>query len=147
MLKKFLLLSLVCSSFAFTQVFAESGKIAVVDMAQLINKSSQIQALNKEENTRKTEIINIINKANTEIQNQNNEAKKKEIATKYEKQINAKRDAMAKNRKAKLEAINKNISDTIAQQAKMLGYDLVVVKGVVLYGGDDITDKVLKNLK
>ena len=42
MLKKFLLLSLVCSSFAFTQVFAESGKIAVVDMAQLINKSSQI---------------------------------------------------------------------------------------------------------
>ena len=54
---------------------------------------------------------------------------------------------MAKNRKAKLEAINKNISDTIAQQAKMLGYDLVVVKGVVLYGGDDITDKILKNLK
>lgn len=147
MLKKFLLLSLVCSSFAFTQVSAESGKIAVVDMAQLINKSSQIQALNKEENTRKTEIINIINKANTEIQNQNNDAKKKEIATKYEKQINAKREAMAKNRKAKLEAINKNISDTIAQQAKMLGYDLVVVKGVVLYGGDDITDKVLKNLK
>ena len=147
MLKKFLLLSLVCSSFAFTQVFAESGKIAVVDMAQLINKSSQIQALNKEENTRKTEIINIINKANTEIQNQNNDAKKKEIATKYEKQINAKREAMTKNRKAKLEAINKNISDTIAQQAKMLGYDLVVVKGVVLYGGDDITDKILKNLK
>ena len=147
MLKKFLLLSLVCSSFAFTHVFAESGKIAVVDMAQLINKSSQIQALNKEENTRKTEIINIINKANTEIQNQNNDSKKKEIATKYEKQINAKRDAMAKNRKAKLEAINKNISDTIAQQAKMLGYDLVVVKGVVLYGGDDITDKILKNLK
>ena len=73
MLKKFLLLSLVCSSFVFTQVFAESGKIAVVDMAQLINKSSQIQALNKEENTRKTEIINIINKANTEIQNQNND--------------------------------------------------------------------------
>ena len=147
MLKKFLLLSLVCSSFAFTQVFAESGKIAVVDMAQLINKSSQIQALNKEENTRKTEIINIINKANTEIQNQNNDSKKKEIATKYEKQINAKRDAMVKNRKAKLEAINKNISDTISQQAKMLGYDLVVVKGVVLYGGDDITDKILKNLK
>ena len=147
MLKKFLLLSLVCSSFVFTQVFAESGKIAVVDMAQLINKSSQIQALNKEENTRKTEIINIINKANTEIQNQNNDSKKKEIATKYEKQINAKRDAMVKNRKAKLEAINKNISDTISQQAKMLGYDLVVVKGVVLYGGDDITDKILKNLK
>ena len=35
----------------------------------------------------------------------------------------------------------------IAAQAKILGYDMVIAKGTVLYGGNDITEDVIKAQK
>ena len=66
---------------------------------------------------------------------------------KYEKELSAKREANAKVYKTKLEAIDKTISATINNYAKTNGYDLVIVKGAVLYGGDDITEAVSKVVK
>ena len=48
---------------------------------------------------------------------------------------------------AKLSAIDKSINNAIIQQAKAMGYDLVLVKGAVLYGGDDITEAISKVVK
>lgn len=48
---------------------------------------------------------------------------------------------------ARLQTVEKSISDTIAQQAKAKGYDMVISKGVVLYGGNDITADVSKAVK
>ena len=62
-------------------------------------------------------------------------------------QLKAKQEANAKAYNTKLEAIDKSIKATIAQQAKIMGYDLVLTKGVVLYGGDDITETILKVVK
>ena len=48
----------------------------------------------------------------------------------------------------KLQAIDKNISAVIAQQARANGYKLVVAKSVVLYSeGTDITNNVMKAVK
>jgi len=47
----------------------------------------------------------------------------------------------------KLADIDKSISTTIQAQAKKSGYDLVLAKGVVLYGGTDITTEVQKLVK
>ncbi len=58
-----------------------------------------------------------------------------------------KREANAKAYKTKLEAIDKTISATINNYAKTNGYDLVIVKGAVLYGGEDITEAVSKVVK
>ena len=47
----------------------------------------------------------------------------------------------------KLADIDKSISTTIQAQAKKTGYDLVLAKGVVLYGGTNITTEVQKLVK
>lgn len=47
----------------------------------------------------------------------------------------------------KLADIDKSISATIQTQAKKSGYDLVLAKGIVLYGGNDITAEIQKLVK
>ena len=40
-----------------------------------------------------------------------------------------------------------SISSTIAAQAKAKGYDIVLAKSTVLYGGEDITAEIAKIVK
>ena len=47
----------------------------------------------------------------------------------------------------KLQAVDKSITSQIGQQASALGYTMVISKGSVVYGGDDITDAVIKVIK
>ena len=47
----------------------------------------------------------------------------------------------------KLQKIDDSISKTVKAQAKLGNYDLVLAKGVVLSGGDDITQAVIKAVK
>lgn len=53
---------------------------------------------------------------------------------------------MDKSYSDKLNAIDTAISKQIENQAKLGGYDIVLAKGVVLYGGSDITEAVKKLL-
>lgn len=128
-------------------VQADVKKVAVVDIQKVVTKSAQVQALKKEQDTKKKELASFIKKAGEDIKKQTDPAKKKSLAASYDKQLKAKQDANAKAYKTKLETIDKNINATIIQQAKAMGYDLVLTKGVVLYGGDDITEAVLKVVK
>ena len=54
---------------------------------------------------------------------------------------------MEKDYVAKLQAIDDSISKTVKEQAKVGNYDLVLAKGVVLSGGEDITSAVIKVVK
>ena len=54
---------------------------------------------------------------------------------------------MEKEYLTKLSAIDDNISKTVETQAKEGGYNLVLAKGVVLHGGEDITQAVIKAIK
>ena len=46
----------------------------------------------------------------------------------------------------KLQTIDKSINATIAERAKALGYDMVISKGVVVYGGNDITSDMISHV-
>ena len=130
-----------------TLVQAEVKKVAIIDLQKVISKSAQVQALKKEQDKNQKEIAQIVKKAGEEIKKEPDVNKKKALADKYEKQLKTKREANSKNYKTKLEAIDKSINATISQQAKAMGYDMVLTKGVVLYGGDDITEAVCKVVK
>ena len=54
---------------------------------------------------------------------------------------------MDKEYASKLKSIEDSISKVIAEQAKAKGYDMVITKGIVLYGGNDITNDIIKAVK
>lgn len=131
----------------FTCVNAAETKIAVVDMQKVLAKSAKLQAFKKEQEAKRKEIANFIKTAGESIKKESDVKKKEALAKKYDKELQAKQEANLKASKAKAEAIDNSILATIAEQAKVLGYDYVLPKGVVLYGADDITDSVIKVVK
>ena len=146
MFKKIILLLAIAFSSCLI-ASADVKKVAVVDVQKIVANSSQVKALTKEQDAKKQELARFIKTAGENIRKQTDETKKKELAKKYDKEFKAKKEANEKAYVAKLSAIDKSINNAIIQQAKAMGYDLVLVKGVVLYGGDDITEAISKVVK
>lgn len=69
------------------------------------------------------------------------------MVKKYENDLSYVKNTNDKNYSKKLAEIDKSISKTIQTESKKAGYDLVLAKGVVLYGGTDITDSISKIVK
>lgn len=132
------------SNFAMSDV---PSKIAVVDVQEVVNSSSQVQALKKEQQAKMKEVVSFVEKARKEVAATTDVKKKQALEEKYNKELNTKKTAMDKNYADKLTAIDSTISKQIEAQAKAGGYDIVLAKGVVLYGGSDITDVVKKAVK
>ena len=124
-----------------------TSKIATVDVADVVNSSGQVQALKKEQQAKAKEIMTFVEKARKDVASTTDTKKKQALEDKYNKELSNKKQAMDKNYATKLEAIDKSISAQIASQAKLGGYDIVLDKGVVLYGGSDITEAVKKAVK
>lgn len=124
-----------------------TSKIATVDVADVVNSSGQVQALKKEQQAKAKEIMTFVEKARKDVASTTDTKKKQALEDKYNKELSNKKQAMDKNYATKLEAIDKSISAQIASQAKLGGYDIVLAKGVVLYGGSDITEAVKKAVK
>ncbi len=132
------------SNFAISDV---PSKIAVVDVQAVVNSSSQVQALKKEQQAKSKEIVAFVEKARKEVAATTDVKKKQALEEKYNKELNSKKTAMDKNYAQKLSVIDSSISKQIENLAKTNGYDIVIAKGVVLYGGNDITDAVKKAVK
>ena len=135
---------LTLNNFAMSDV---QQKIAVVDVQQVVNSSSQVEALKKEQQAKGKELLNFIEKARKEVAATTDAKKKQALEEKYNKELANKKVAMDKSYATKLEAIDKTISEKIEEQAKLGNYDIVLAKGVVLYGGSDITEAVKKAVK
>ncbi len=126
---------------------ANDFKAAVVDVPQVVNASAKVQALKKEQQNKANEIIKFIENARKDVANITDADKKKAAEEKYTKELQAKKEKMDKEYAEKLKAIDVSISQQIAEQAKLNGYDVVLSKGIVLYGGEDITAKIMKIVK
>ena len=66
---------------------------------------------------------------------------------KYNDEFAQKRGEISRDYNKKLQAVDKDINDTIAKIAQEKGYKSVITKSVVIYGGDDITEEVIKAVK
>lgn len=133
-------------NFAMSDVPA-SYKVAVVDVTQVVASSAQVKALKKEQQTKMEEVIKYIDKARKDVAAVSDEKQKKSLEDKYNKELLSKREKLEKEYSTKLAAIDKSISTTIETQAKAGNYDIVLAKGVVLYGGTDITKDIIKAVK
>ena len=123
-------------------------KYAVVDVPKVVENSQQVANLKKDRQEQERLFSKSLQDAQKKLKAETNADKKKALETQLTKSLNAQRDKMNKEYAQKLQAIDKNISAVIAQQAKANGYKLVVAKGVVLYSeGTDITNDVMKAVK
>ena len=122
-------------------------KVAVVDVNAVVSKSAQVQALRKEQQVKLQELQKWLETVRADIQKQSTKEGKEKLVKKYDAEFGKKQEAIKKDYANKLQAIDKSISATIASEAKAKNYDLVLSKGMVLYGGDDITASISKIVK
>lgn len=124
-----------------------TNKIAVVDVQKVVSSSSQVKALKSDREAKIKDLASFVTKARADVAKETNSDKKKSLETKYNKELNTRRDSIQKDYAKKLADVDKNISSTIEQKAKAANYDIVIAKGVVLYGGEDITNEIAKAVK
>ena len=139
-------LGLVASNYAMSDVPSDF-KVAVVDVQKVVANSAQVKALKDEQAKKGQELAKFIETAKAALDKEKDPKKRQALETKYNKEFQAKREAIAKNYETKLMAIDKNILTVIDTNAKKSGYNLVLAKGVVLNGGTDITDTIAKEVK
>lgn len=136
---------MMLSSVAFAA--PEPQKIAVVDIQKVVSASAQVKALKASQEAKNKELAAFIKKAQEDVNKQTDVNKKKSLAESYEKQLKTKREANIKDYTTKLKAADANITAQIGKKATELGYTMVVPKSTVIWGGDDITETVLKGIK
>lgn len=140
------LLAAECLSFN-SAVMAKDFTVAVVDVPQVVTSSAQVQALKKEQQAKAEELVKFIENARKDVASITDSSKKKAAEEKYSKELQTKKEKIELEYASKLKAIDASISKQIETQAKAQGYDVVLSKGVVLYGGKDITSEIVKVVK
>lgn len=123
------------------------GKVATVDVPKIVSSSTQVKKLKEERNKKMEELSKWIENAKKDIEKQKTDADKEKLVKKYDAELTKKRAANDKEYSQKLVNIDNSISQTITNYAKTNGYNVVFAKTVVLYGGTDITDEIIKIVK
>ena len=140
-------------SFVLTLLLLGTGaamaeqKIAVVDIPAVVAKSAQVQALKKEQQAKMQDLEKWLKFVQADVEKQQTQEGKEKLLKKYNAEFAKKKETLAKNYQSQLQAIDKSITETISATAKAKGYDIVISKNVVVYGGDDITAELQKLVK
>ena len=141
-------LSLVLTALILgTGVVMAEQKIAVVDVPAVVAKSAQVQALKKEQQTKMQDLEKWLKTAQADVEKQKTQEGKDKLLKKYNADFAKKKETIAKHYQARLQAVDKSITETISTTARAKGYNMVISKGVVVFGGDDITADVQKVVK
>ena len=123
------------------------SKIAVVDINAVVSQSSQVMALKKEQTLKVEELQKWLQVVRSDVEKQKTQEGKDKLTKKYDAEFVKKQQALQKDYTEKLQKIDKDITEVIAKEANTQGYDVVLAKNVVLYGGDNITGKIAKLVK
>ena len=121
-------------------------KVAVVDINKVMDKSSQVQSLKISQEKQAKELETLISKAQNELANEHDPNKFVQLEANYKKQIETKRDAIDEEYSRKMVQITTDIKSLISNEAKKTDYNLVLPTGIVISGGDDITENVIKDM-
>lgn len=122
-------------------------KVAVIDVAQVLENSNEIQELKRAQDKDMEELNTLISKAQNDLLNEHNKSKLIKKESNYRQQIETKKKNMDKEYSLKLAKINDHIRSMISKEAKKSNYNLVLPTGMVISGGDDITVNVIKQMK
>ncbi|MDE6138614.1 MAG: OmpH family outer membrane protein [Candidatus Gastranaerophilales bacterium] len=122
-------------------------KVAVIDVPTVLSNSSEIQELKRSQDKDMEELNILISKAQNELLNEPDKSKILQKEAAYRKQIETKKKEIDEKYNSKLAKINDNIKNVINKEAQKSNYNLVLPTGMVISGGEDITDNVVKKMK
>jgi len=122
-------------------------KVAVVDVPTILSKSPEIQSLKISQDKKMEELNTLISKAQNEIVNESDRNKALQMEATYRKEIETKKQDMENDYNNKIVKITSKIKTLISNEAKKTNYNLVLPTGMVITGGEDITEDIVKKLK
>ena len=122
-------------------------KVAVVDVSTILTSSPEIQSLKQSQDKKMEELNTLISKAQNEIVNESDKNKALQMETNYRKEIEQKKLDMDEEYNSKITVINNKIKSMISTEAKKSNYNLVLPTGMVISGGDDITNDIYGRAK
>ena len=122
-------------------------KVAVVDINKIMEQSKEMKALKTAQDKQLKELETLISKAQNEIVNTQDQNKAMQLQLNYSKEIENKRNTIDEEYSKKIISITSNIKNIISTQAKKTDFNLVLPAGMVISGGEDITDNVIKEMQ
>jgi len=134
------------NNFAMSETATTETNIAVVDITKLLESSNKVKDLKTEQAKNMEDLTKLAQSAKSDIEKQSTEDNKEKLAKKYQETINQRRQTNAENYAKKLAIIDKEVDNLVKQKAKTSNYKLILAKSSVLYGGDDITEELAKEI-
>lgn len=125
----------------------DNSKIAVVDIQALVSQTPSVLALRQERQNQISGLQQWVNGANAEINQQTDQNAKAALFQKYQLEFNQRQQMLQTEYVQKVQSIDAELSKLIADVAKKENLDYVFAKGIVVFGGTDITSKVAEMLK
>lgn len=119
-------------------------KYGYVDVNKVVASSKAVQKANKERAAEKKKIIKFIEESANKMNKEEDEKKREEMKNQFDLDLTAKKSAMSKSYGEKLMKINNDINAELIKIAKDKDYQLILTKDAVLYGGDDLTQDLIK---
>ena len=122
-------------------------KIGYVNVDKLLGASKALKAAEEQRVKSTTEMLKWYDTASADIQKQTTPEGKKNLVKKYEDQLTKKKTAIKDAYAKKVAEIDNQFSKAIEQKASAMGYNVVLRKDAVLFGGEDITAQILPLVK
>ncbi len=126
---------------------AETAKIGMVDIAFLVNQTPSVLALRQEQQSKAANLQQWINAVNVQIAGAPSDQDKAALTQKYQTELNQRQQAIQAEYVKKVQQIDTELSQLIAEVAKKEKLDYVFAKGTVVFGATDITEKVTALVK
>ena len=123
------------------------NKVAVVDVQQVVAHSKVVAEFKESQAAKASSLQEWVAKSNEEIGKLTSEKEKEALAAKYREELTQRQIAYQNEDIAKLQEIDADITKIIEKVAKKEGYKKAFVKGTIIFGGEDITDKVIDALQ
>ncbi len=133
--------------FGFSTKTLAQSKIALVDMVQIVHNYDKAKQAQAELQANQAELNKMITNARQEVKKIKGENKKKEREKTLTENIMNKSKLFRENFSKKWQQVQSDVLVTIKQVADREKFDLVMDKQTVIAGGEDITQKVLAELK
>jgi len=123
------------------------NKVAIVDVQQVVAHSKSVAEFKETQAAKAASLQEWVAKSNEEIGKLTSEKEKEALAEKYREELAQKQAEYQSEDIARLQEIDADITKIIEDVAKKAGYKRAFVKGTIVFGGDDITEKVIEALQ